>query len=132
VPINVGPCTDFVLFLFTWYEGSHNYRCPNSTGRPLGPRPNTIFTRYQPDPTRSPPCSGRAGPTAGQCLGRLLGTSCLARPGPFKRQARSRPVKSREAKTRPLAHGPLPHSTPQSTLRTAVNLRLSVAHPPFP
>jgi hypothetical protein len=37
----------------------HNYRCSNGTDHPFGPKPDTTLTRYQPDPTRSPPCPGR-------------------------------------------------------------------------
>jgi hypothetical protein len=36
------------------------YRCPNGKGRLLDPRFDMILTRYQPNPTRSPPCPGRA------------------------------------------------------------------------
>jgi hypothetical protein len=48
--------------------GAGGYICPNGTDRPFGPKPDTILTRYQPDPTRYPPCPGRAGPTAGPCM----------------------------------------------------------------
>jgi hypothetical protein len=93
---------------------AYRYRCPNGTDRPFGPKPDTILTRYQPDPTRSPPCPGRAGPTAGPCMGRSLGTMYLARPGPLKQAARRWPVKKCDAApipyghTYPLVRSPLP------------------------
>jgi hypothetical protein len=65
----------------------HNYRCLNGTDRSFGSKPDTILTRYQPDPTRPALHHARAGPTAGPCMGHPLGTTCLARPGPFKQRS---------------------------------------------
>jgi hypothetical protein len=107
--------------------GPQPYRCPNGTDRPFGPKPDTILTRYQPDPTRSPPCPGRAGPTAGPCMGRSLGTMYLARPGPLKQAARHWPVKKNAAAPIPYGHtypldrsfaphSPVPRHPPQSLL----------------
>jgi hypothetical protein len=93
------------------------YRCPNGTDRPFGPKPDTILTWYQPDPTRSPPCPGRAGPTAGPCMGHSLGTACLARPGPFKQASRRWPVTKKTLRPPYLSY-PLPSPHPPQSLCT--------------
>jgi hypothetical protein len=109
--------------------GPQPYRCPNGTDRPFGPKPDTILTRYQPDPTRSPPCPGRAGPTAGPCMGRSLGTMYLAQPGPLKQAARRWPVKKMP---RPQSHTAIPIRSIARSLPTPQSPGTHRSHSFFP